>query len=139
MLMNFAGNPANIFLNIDNFTAALNFLESENMARVLAEPKLIALSGQEASFLAGGEFPIPVPDRNGNITIAPISVAMLSAHVAQIRFARTVQMAASKPVSTSWTATVGFRQTDTLSGAARLANPGGVIVTNYQSSEDSTP
>lgn len=77
--------------------------------------------------------------RHGNITVAPISVAMLSAHVAQIRFARTVQMKESKPVSTSWTATIEFRQTDTLSGAARLANPGGIIVTHYQSSEDSTP
>ena len=77
--------------------------------------------------------------RNGNITVAPISVAMLSAHVAQIRFARTAQRNASKPVSTSWTATLEFRQTETMPGAARLANPGGVIVTNYQSSEDSTP
>ncbi len=77
--------------------------------------------------------------RNGNITVVPISVAMLSAHVAQIRFTRTLQMNTSKPVSTTWTATLGFRQTDTLSGSARLSNPGGVIVTNYQASEDSTP
>lgn len=69
LLMNFAGNPANIFLDIDNFTAALNFLESESLARILAEPKLIALSGQEANFLAGGEFPIPVAARDGYITI----------------------------------------------------------------------
>ncbi len=77
--------------------------------------------------------------RSGNITVAPISVAMLSAHVAQIRFTRTLQMNTSKPVSTTWTATLGFRQTDSLPGSARLSNPGGVIVTNYQSSEDSTP
>lgn len=35
-------------------------LEEKNLAKVLAEPNLIALSGDTASFLAGGEFPIPV-------------------------------------------------------------------------------
>lgn len=77
--------------------------------------------------------------RNGNIMVNPISVAMLSAHVAQIRFVRSVQMNAARPASTTWTATLEFRQADTLSGAARLSNPGGVIITNYQSSEDSAP
>ena len=37
--------------------------------RTLAEPNLTALSGQEASFLAGGEFPIPVTDEDGSVTI----------------------------------------------------------------------
>ena len=68
LLLNFAGNTisgaansaANIFLEIDHFTAALQFLESEGLARTLAEPRLVTLSGQEASFLAGGEYPIPV-------------------------------------------------------------------------------
>lgn len=66
MLLNFAGNAANIFVKIDNLTMALQFLESEGLARTLAEPRLVTLSGQEASFLAGGEFPYPVPDDNGN-------------------------------------------------------------------------
>jgi pilus assembly protein CpaC len=35
----------------------------------LAEPNLTALSGQEASFLAGGEYPIPVVDNDGGVTI----------------------------------------------------------------------
>jgi pilus assembly protein CpaC len=61
LLLNFAANPANIFINIDNLTTALQFLETEGLARTLAEPRLVTQSGQEASFLAGGEFPIPVP------------------------------------------------------------------------------
>jgi len=69
LLLNFAENAANIFINIDNFTAALQFLEDENLARTLAEPRLVTQSGQEASFLAGGEFPIQVIDDNGNIGI----------------------------------------------------------------------
>ena len=47
------------------FEAALSALESKDMVRTLAEPNLVALSGQEASFLAGGEYPIPVSDNDG--------------------------------------------------------------------------
>ncbi|MBN2758864.1 MAG: type II and III secretion system protein family protein [Rhodobacteraceae bacterium] len=46
----------------------LEALETQGMARTLAEPNLTALSGQEASFLAGGEYPIPVIE-DGNVTI----------------------------------------------------------------------
>jgi pilus assembly protein CpaC len=69
LLLNFADNPANIFVNIDNFTAAFRFLEGEGLARLLAEPRLVTQSGQEASFLAGGEFPIPVSQDEDTITI----------------------------------------------------------------------
>ena len=44
-------------------------LQQENIIKVLAKPTLIALNGQEAAFLAGGEFPIPVPQAFGLITI----------------------------------------------------------------------
>jgi pilus assembly protein CpaC len=40
-------------------------LRQNNLLRVLAEPNLVAMSGQEASFLAGGEFPVPIPSENG--------------------------------------------------------------------------
>jgi pilus assembly protein CpaC len=40
---------------------ALNALEERGLARRLAEPNLVALSGETANFLAGGEYPIPVP------------------------------------------------------------------------------
>ncbi|MFW5679275.1 MAG: type II and III secretion system protein family protein [Pseudomonadota bacterium] len=40
--------------------ALIDALEQENVVRILAEPNLIALSGDTASFLAGGEFPVPV-------------------------------------------------------------------------------
>ena len=43
-----------------NFDAALNALERKGAITTLAEPTLVALSGETASFLAGGEFPIPV-------------------------------------------------------------------------------
>ncbi|WP_338468476.1 type II and III secretion system protein family protein [Novosphingobium sp. ZN18A2] len=43
-----------------SINATLNMLERHGLAKTLAEPTLIALSGERASFLAGGEFPIPV-------------------------------------------------------------------------------
>lgn len=48
----------------------LEALEQENLVNVLAEPNLTAVSGQQAGFLAGGEFPVPTGrDQFGNITI----------------------------------------------------------------------
>ncbi len=44
-------------------------LERKGIVRTLAEPNLISLSGQEAKFLAGGEYPIPVSQKNGTITV----------------------------------------------------------------------
>jgi pilus assembly protein CpaC len=49
--------------------ADLSLMESNNLARVLAEPTLVALSGQSASFLAGGEIPVPVPQGLGTVSI----------------------------------------------------------------------
>ena len=47
----------------------INALEQKGLARSLAEPNLVALSGDTASFLAGGEFPVPVPGTLGQVTI----------------------------------------------------------------------
>lgn len=48
----------------------LDALEQENLINILAEPNLTAVSGQQAGFLAGGEFPVPTGrDQFGNITI----------------------------------------------------------------------
>ncbi|WP_179403643.1 type II and III secretion system protein family protein [Burkholderia guangdongensis] len=47
----------------------LSLLEENNLARVLAQPTLVALSGQSASFLAGGEIPVPSPQGLGSTAI----------------------------------------------------------------------
>ena len=49
--------------------SALNLAENDGLATTLAEPNLTALSGETASFLAGGEIPIPVPQFQGAITV----------------------------------------------------------------------
>ena len=43
----------------------IDLLAEDNLIAILAEPNLTALSGETASFLAGGEFPVPVPDDDG--------------------------------------------------------------------------
>jgi pilus assembly protein CpaC len=48
----------------------INALEEKGIARSLAEPNLVALSGDTASFLAGGEYPIPVAGTFGQITVS---------------------------------------------------------------------
>jgi pilus assembly protein CpaC len=48
---------------LDYFITALR---QNNLMRILAEPNLVATSGQEASFLAGGEFPIPITQGGGS-------------------------------------------------------------------------
>ncbi|TDU24246.1 pilus assembly protein CpaC [Panacagrimonas perspica] len=61
-------SPTNIGNN-ETIGGTLSILESRGIARVLAEPSLTAMSGQTASFLAGGEFPVPVSQTNGVVTI----------------------------------------------------------------------
>lgn len=51
------------------FQVMLEAMESNGLARTLSEPSLTALSGQEAYFLAGGEFPVPVLGESGAVTI----------------------------------------------------------------------
>lgn len=50
-------------------TAIVEALERTGLMRTLAEPNLTALSGEIAKFLAGGEFPIPLAGRDGDITV----------------------------------------------------------------------
>ncbi len=52
-----------------NLKMMINALEAKNLVRTLAEPNLTTMSGINASFLAGGQVPIRVPDQNGNATI----------------------------------------------------------------------
>jgi pilus assembly protein CpaC len=55
--------------NNTNIQVLIDALNQEGLITVLAEPTLVALSGQTASFLAGGEFPIPVSQVNGAISV----------------------------------------------------------------------
>ncbi|GAC1340320.1 MAG: type II and III secretion system protein family protein [Acetobacteraceae bacterium] len=52
-----------------NFNGLIDALAQDNLAHILAEPNLTVMSGQSASFLVGGEFPIPVAQQQGSISV----------------------------------------------------------------------
>ncbi len=52
-----------------NISGAVDLAQKDGLVTILAEPNLTALSGETASFLAGGEFPIPVSQALGSISI----------------------------------------------------------------------
>jgi len=70
----FSDNATALIRNISpggnvSYTGIIDFLKGNGLVRILAEPNLIALSGQTANFLAGGEFPIPSIDQFGNVGV----------------------------------------------------------------------
>jgi pilus assembly protein CpaC len=62
-------NPAGLFFRFIGNDAAvktvINAAKENGLAKILAEPNLTTISGQDAAFLSGGEFPIPVPQSVG--------------------------------------------------------------------------
>ena len=54
---------------LQNVSASLDAFESNGLVRTLAEPNITAVSGESARFLAGGEFPVPVGQDDGVISI----------------------------------------------------------------------
>jgi pilus assembly protein CpaC len=54
------GSSLNLFVMGGNSLSFIRALQQQGALRSLAEPNLIAMNGQEASFLAGGEFPVPI-------------------------------------------------------------------------------
>src|SRR5437016_1763547 len=66
-------------------------MKSKNILEILAEPNLIAVSGHEASFLAGGEFPFPVITTTGSGPSAtPVVTIQFRKFGVQLNFTPTV-------------------------------------------------
>jgi pilus assembly protein CpaC len=62
---------------LNNLTNSLRMLEKQGLVKNLAEPNLMAVSGESASMLAGGEYPIPVPDKDSiKIEYKPFGVSL---------------------------------------------------------------
>jgi pilus assembly protein CpaC len=64
-----AGAAASLACQGGGFNGVIEALAQDNLAHMLAEPNLTVMSGQPASFLVGGEFPIPVGQQQGQVTI----------------------------------------------------------------------
>lgn len=52
-----------------NIAARIDALQRDGVIRTLAEPTLTAISGENASFLAGGEFPVPIAQEDNEVTV----------------------------------------------------------------------
>ncbi len=77
--------------------------------------------------------------KNGTVTVEPISVSLIGPNVAQIRFQQMTSLGTNEAITTTWTSTLQFQQVDTLAASQRLTDPGGIVITNYQAEEDTTP
>jgi pilus assembly protein CpaC len=71
------------------WTVFIDALKEDGLVKVLAEPTLIALSGKSAYFLAGGEYPIPVPQGGGGVGGTTITIDYKSFGVG-LKFTPTV-------------------------------------------------
>jgi pilus assembly protein CpaC len=93
-----------IFESAD-FSFLLSALRRNNMLRILAEPNLVALNGHAANFLAGGEFPVPVPQTGGG-GIAPTITVQFKEFGVRLGFlptileGETIRLAVDPEVST---------------------------------------
>jgi pilus assembly protein CpaC len=56
-------------IGVGNSSSTIRLLEQQGYIRTLAEPNLLAVSGETASMLAGGEYPIPVAQQNGTLSV----------------------------------------------------------------------
>jgi pilus assembly protein CpaC len=79
----------NLFLGngVAGLTGMLRALKSTGAIRSLAEPNLIAMDGQQASFLAGGEYPVPVVQASGD---KPTVTIMFKEYGVRLNFKPTI-------------------------------------------------
>ncbi len=112
-LSRFAGTHTRT-LSDGTTTASLfiDALENEGLLTILAEPNLTALSGETATFLAGGEFPIPITDEDGAITIEfkefGVSLAFTPTVVSRDRISLRVRPEVSELTTTGQVQIAGF-------------------------------
>jgi pilus assembly protein CpaC len=109
-------NLLNIFLFRPdlNLGATIQDLESRNVLQILAEPNLLALNGQKANFLAGGEFPFPVVQGGANVGAVTIQFRPFGVKLDFTAFVgpdRVIRMHIAPEVST-----LDFTQAVTISG-----------------------
>lgn len=92
-----------LFLFEDNvqFSAVLEALQTRGHFRSLAEPNLLAIEGREASFLAGGEIPVPVPQAGqaGIVTIVFKEFGIRLRFTPRVTIAGNVRLAVAPEVS----------------------------------------
>ncbi len=98
-------NPLNIFLFRPDLHlgAMIQDLQQRNVLQILAEPNLMALNGQKATFLAGGEFPFPVIQPSTGLTTVTIQFKPFGVKLdftGTVGYDNTIRLHVSPEVST---------------------------------------
>ena len=86
-----------------NLGATIRALEGKSVLQILAEPNLLALNGQKASFLAGGEFPVPVVQGGQSVGVVTIQFRPFGVRLEFTAFVgkdRVIRLHVSPEVST---------------------------------------
>ncbi|WP_170926296.1 type II and III secretion system protein family protein [Devosia lucknowensis] len=97
-----------------DINAAIRALETRGGLRILAQPTLTAISGQEATFLAGGEIPYGTTDNNGNRTVIFRPYGVELAFTPVVRSNGTISLKVSTAVSEPQTSgSLSKREADT--------------------------
>jgi pilus assembly protein CpaC len=114
---NFLGLPTTVDAN-----AVLDALAEEQLITILAEPNLTAISGEKASFLAGGEFPVPVAQGLGTLSIQFQSYGVALAFVPTVMSPNHISLHVAPEVSEL--TSVGSITIPAGTGSAAITIPG---------------
>ncbi|MCJ8155931.1 type II and III secretion system protein family protein [Sphingomonas sp. LaA6.9] len=139
------------FLGMD-IQAALDLAETDGLVSTLANPNLTALSGETASFLAGGEIPIPISEGLGSISIEykqyGVSLAFTPIVLADGRISMRVRPEVSQLSDAGSVRLEGFTipgittrraETTVELGSGQSFMIGGLLSSNHNNSVDKTP
>lgn len=139
------------------FNFAFDIAKQHGLAKILAEPNITALSGQQAQFLSGGEFPIPVSDKDGitieyrdfgvGVTFVPTVLDSgkinlnLKVLVSELSSANTVTLSPGDSNATMIVPSLVKRTTSTTVelGDGQTIAIGGLISDNFRESVDKLP
>ncbi len=135
-----------------DIASAIDLAESNGLVTLLAEPNLTAMSGETASFLAGGEFPIPISQTLGQVTIEykqyGVSLAFTPTVLADGRISMRVRPEVSQLSSDGAVTLNGFtvpaittRRTETTVelGSGQSFMIGGLLQNNNSNTIDKAP
>ncbi len=94
------GTARFLFNNIfDGIDSTIDALERQGLVKTLAQPNLMAVSGENANFLVGGEFPVPVPQDENTITIEFRQFGVLLTFTPVVLSSDTISLRISTEVS----------------------------------------
>jgi pilus assembly protein CpaC len=88
-----------VFSNSNSFTGFIEALRQENLLTILAEPNLVTTNGRPANFLDGGQFPVPIPQGLGTVSIQYKSFGVQLEFVPTILSSGRLRMSVSPEVS----------------------------------------